>query len=206
MFIQKISSPLLVLSVLSGCGEAEGGGAGGEIVSCDSLPTCFTDGFDELMACVDSSSGTLGSVSESSGVISGLECTAGETTIAFSAFSSRPNGTTPLPSTITFSQGGTQCAELSTSEGKSTSGRETRSFESVTVKRPDAPQVKLRVYDDGSVSLECGSREATETFKFSAGALDDCADELPLYRAFRDEEVTEVGVAVEGESALFTCN
>ena len=199
LLIAAISS----LPLLQGCGADEDDLRGTRI-SCDTIPSCYTEAITTLNACVPQSALDLGSVSVNSGVVDGLRCSGGEVGVSFSAFSTNPNGTVPIPSGVTITSTGAVCAVLSFGSGTFSSGSDSTTYELATI-NDGVTVVTLQSYDDGAVGVSCED----EDLLLSGGQAADCPAAILFPSVQRDDDITRMSVELIDRSgageALFIC-
>ena len=198
--------PLLILAI-GACG-GDDSDARGEIIGCSSVPACYTDALEVLQACVPASAFTLVPVSPNSGVVDGLTCTAGETTLAFSAFSASPTGTVPVPSGVTISNATGQCAELGSGTGTLTiSGGESYSYLLSEI-RLAADTVGIKKYADGAMGIECSSNPQAD-YVLTASDAAACPTAVVFPVVSRNDDFTRMAAGLEagdgGTESLFVC-
>lgn len=204
------SSSLLLLLILvaGGCGGDDDSDDRGEIIGCSGVPACYTDALEALQACVPTNTFSLVPVSPNSGTVSGLTCTAGETTIAFSTFSVSPTGTVPAPSVVTISNATGQCVELGSGSGTLTiSGGESHSF-ALSEIRLATETVGIKRYADGGIGIECSSN-ARSDYLLTASEVATCPTAALFPRVSRNDDFTRMTGELEagdGEAeSLFVC-
>jgi hypothetical protein len=201
------SLQLLLILVIGACGGDDTDDRG-EIIGCSGVPACYTDALAVLQACVPTNTFTLVPVSPSSGVVDGLTCTAGETTLAFSTFSASPTGTVPVPSGVTISNATGQCAELGSGSGTLTiSGGESYSYE-LSEMRLATETVGIKKYADGAIAIACSSN-AQSDYVLTASDVAACPTAVVFPALSRNDDFTRMAADLEaGDGAaesLFVC-
>lgn len=212
-----ITSALSILSLsglLYGCGDSgDGDGDGGPLkysksFTCNSVPACYSNALAAVRASLSESVLTLGPLKINSGRVEDLTCSKNDLTVEFSAFSERPTGLVPTPSTVTLKASGTECAKLSWGDGSHTDGATgtTTKFELFAVKTPNSDEVKVLKFENGVVGVECSVMEG---YGAASGALEQCADAVVVGSLKRDDKITQIDLELidinGGSESLFTC-
>lgn len=198
----------LLLTALAGGGCSSGSG-GDAVFGCGAVPACYTNALATLDACFPSSNLSLAGGTIASGVVSGLTCSGGLTSIAFSDFSSDPGSFVLVPGTSTIEYAGDPCATLGTLEGFHTMpGGGTVDFVGMRITGPGGAETSILLFDDGDIVIECPDfRQHTAP----AGTLEGCPDAVLYPELVRVGTVTSLSVeliatddSLEGE--LFVCD
>lgn len=172
---------------------------------CESVPACYTTALAALRQCVGTDPLTLGPPNVNSGVAKGASCTGGDVIVSFSDFGEKAPST---PSKVTITKGGSPCMILGRGTG-TLSGKEIpeTQYTLVYMESPDGSEVKIKLFEDGVVGVECGGRDR---YAAAAGALASCPQSVLRTKTTRDENITELGVdlidlADAKVETLFSC-
>ena len=189
----------LLLMLLSACGgddstdEGPDGGPGTSF-GCGDPPACHLDAVAHLRACVTESALAI------SGDAGALVCSAGDVSVAFSAFTENPGGTVPEPSGALITSAGTACSDLSWGDGFSESGGERRDFIFTEIDTLAGNVVAAKEFDDGGLDIECGR----DIFSAAPGALSGCPSAIQIPDFERADDVSSVQIDLRAQDGSRT--
>jgi hypothetical protein len=194
------------LPLLQGCSSDGDDDLRGTSISCDAIPSCYTDAMAALKACVPQSALELGPVLENSGVVDGLRCSGGDVGVTFSAFTTNPNGTVPIPSGVTITESGAPCAVLGFGTGSFSGESETSTYDLATIEY-GTTEVTVRSYDDGALAVECQDQD--QELLLSASQAAECPAAILFPSVQREDDITRMSVELIDSSGtsedLFVC-